>query len=123
MSNIKNLTIEDINEIMEAIETTSVKTYWKEFDEIKLALMKLVVDKKQAVDTNKEITGMTLIEAKNLAQQGIRVTHRYFTSDEYMIMKGNMIVFEDGAEIIFNDWVEGKDYLKEGWSLFGVNKA
>jgi hypothetical protein len=48
MSNIKNLTIEDINEIMEAIETTSVKTYWKEFDEIKLALMKLVVDKKQS---------------------------------------------------------------------------
>jgi hypothetical protein len=48
MSNIKNLTIEDINEIMEAIETTSVKTYWKEFDEIKLALIQLVVNKKQA---------------------------------------------------------------------------
>jgi hypothetical protein len=108
---------------MEAIETTSVKTHWKEFDEIKLALMKLVVDKKQAVDTNKEITSMILAEAKDLAQQGIRVTHRYFTSDEYMIMKGNRIVFEDGAEIIFNDWVEGKDYLKEGWSIFGANKS
>jgi ribosomal protein L7/L12 len=120
MSNIKNLTIEDINEIMEAIETTSIEMYSSEFDEIKLALMKLVVDKKQAVDTNKEITGMTLIEAKDLAQQGIRVTHRYFTSDEYMIMKGNMIVFEDGAEIMFNDWVESKEYLKEGWSIFGA---
>jgi hypothetical protein len=53
MSNLKNLTIEDINEIMEAIETTSVKTYWKEFDEIKLALIQLVVNKKQAMDTNK----------------------------------------------------------------------
>jgi hypothetical protein len=48
MSNIKNLTIEDINEIMEAIETTSIEMYSSEFDEIKLALMKLVVDKKQA---------------------------------------------------------------------------
>lgn len=48
MSNLKNLTIEDINEIMEAIETTSVKTYWKEFDEIKLVLIQLVVNKKQA---------------------------------------------------------------------------
>ena len=72
---------------------------------------------------NKEITGMTLIEAKNLAQQGIKVTHRYFTSDEYMIMKGNIIVFEDGSEIWFNDWVQGKDYLKEGWSIFGANKS
>lgn len=61
---------------------------------------------------------MTLIEAKDLAQQGIKVTHRYFTSEEYMIMKGNRIVFEDGNEIMFNDWVEGKDYLNEGWSLF-----
>ena len=72
--------------------------------------------------TNKEITSMTLAEAKNLAQQGIRVTHRYFTSDEYMIMKGNMIMFEDGEVLMFNNWVEGKDYLKEGWSIFGVNK-
>jgi hypothetical protein len=67
---------------------------------------------------------MTLAEAKNLAQQGIKVTHRYFTSDEYMIMKGNMIVFEDGlGEILFNDWVEGKDYLKEGWSIFGAKQS
>jgi hypothetical protein len=61
---------------------------------------------------------MLLEEAKILAQQGIKVTHRYFTSDEYMIMKGNIIVFEDGCEIFFNDWVEGKDYLKEGWEKF-----
>jgi hypothetical protein len=48
MSNIKNLTIEDINEIMEAIETTSVKRYNSEYNEIKLALIQLVVNKKQA---------------------------------------------------------------------------
>ena len=48
MSSLKNLTIDDINEIMEAIETTSVKRYSSEYNEIKLALMQLVVDKKQA---------------------------------------------------------------------------
>lgn len=61
---------------------------------------------------------MTLQEAKELAQQGIKVTHKYFTSDEWMIMKGNMIFFEDGHSIFFNDWTQGKDYLLEGWSKF-----
>ena len=48
MSNLKKLTIEDINEIMEAIESTSVEMYSSEFDEIKVALMNLVFDKKQS---------------------------------------------------------------------------
>lgn len=45
---------------------------------------------------------MTLQEAKELAQQGIKVTHTYFTDDEYMIMKGNMIIFEDVILVIIN---------------------
>ena len=61
---------------------------------------------------------MTLIEAKALAQQGIKVTHQYFTDDEWMIMRGNVIQFEDGAEIFFDEWVKGKPYLLEGWSRF-----
>lgn len=61
---------------------------------------------------------MTLEEAKELAQQGIKVTHKYFTENEYMIMSNNMIIFEDDAKIYFDEWTEGKDYLKEGWSKF-----
>lgn len=61
---------------------------------------------------------MTLQEAKELAQQGIKVTHTYFTDDEYMIMKGNMIIFEDGASIFFDEWVKDKNYLLDGWILF-----
>ena len=61
---------------------------------------------------------MTLQEAKELAQQGIKVTHTYFTDDEYMIMKGNMIIFEDGASIFFDEWVKDKNYLLDGWSKF-----
>lgn len=61
---------------------------------------------------------MTLSEAKELAQQGIKVTHRYFTDDEYLTMKGNMIIFEDGVRIFFDEWTKDKDYLLEGWSKF-----
>ena len=61
---------------------------------------------------------MTLEEAKVLAQKGIKMTHRYFTSDEYMIMLGNMIVFEDGYRISFHEWTKDKDYLLEGWRKF-----
>lgn len=50
---------------------------------------------------------MTLQEAKELAQQGIKVTHEYFTEDEYMTI-GNIIKFEDGDEIYFLD----------GWSKY-----
>ena len=61
---------------------------------------------------------MTLQEAKELAQQGIAVTHEYFTDEEYMTMKGNVIIFEDECEIYFDEWVKDKPYLLEGWRLF-----
>jgi len=63
---------------------------------------------------------MTLLEAKELAQKGIKVTHRYFTDEEYMIMKGNIIIFEDDVQIFFDEWTKGKDYLTDGWSLFSA---
>ena len=61
---------------------------------------------------------MTLEEAKTQARLGVKMTHIYFTDTEYMTMKGNMIVFEDGCQIMIGDWSEGKEYLKEGWSKF-----
>lgn len=61
---------------------------------------------------------MTLTEAKVLAQQGIKVTHKYFTDDEYMTMKNNIIEFEDGVTIFFDEWTAGKDYLLEDWERF-----
>jgi len=61
---------------------------------------------------------MTLQEAKELAQQGIKVTHNYFTEDEYMTMHGNIIKFEDGVEIYFDEWTKDKDYLLDGWSKY-----
>ena len=65
---------------------------------------------------------MNFEEAKAAARRGIKVTHRYFTDDEYMTMEGNQIVFEDGTRIFANEWAEGKDYLLDGWSIYNETK-
>jgi hypothetical protein len=61
---------------------------------------------------------MNFEEAKVLARQGIKMAHTYFTSGEYMTMRGNQIIFEDGVKIFADDWSRGKDYLQTGWSKF-----
>lgn len=61
---------------------------------------------------------MTFEEAKVQARNGIKVTHTYFTDNEYMTMRGNQIVFEDGAKIFVDEWAKGKDYLLDGWSIY-----
>ena len=61
---------------------------------------------------------MTFEEAKITARKGVRVTHEYFTPDEYLTMRGNIIIFEDGAQIFANEWAKDKDYLLDGWSIW-----
>ncbi len=61
---------------------------------------------------------MTLEEAKKLAQQGVKMTHIYFTEEEYMTMRGNIIIFEDNCEMYFDEWTKGKDYLLTGWEKY-----
>lgn len=61
---------------------------------------------------------MTFEEAKPLAQQGIKITHQYFSEEEYMTMKGNLVVFEDGVEIFVQEWMQGKEWLSDGWSVY-----
>jgi hypothetical protein len=63
---------------------------------------------------------MTFTQAKDYARKGIKVTHEYFTEEEYMTMKGNMIIFEDGTRINVGEWVKGKSWLLDGWSLYIV---
>lgn len=61
---------------------------------------------------------MTLEEMIPLAQQGVKMTHRYFTNEEWLILRGNVILFEDGVEIFLKEWVGDKDYLKTGWEVW-----
>ncbi len=66
---------------------------------------------------------MTFEEAKEQARKGIKVTHRYFSDEEYMTMRGNMIVFEDGVSIFADEFLRGKDYLKDGWSIYNATQS
>lgn len=61
---------------------------------------------------------MTFEDARLLAMKGIKITHEYFTDDEWLIMKGNLIIFEDGVEIYATEWLEGRPYLQVGWARF-----
>ncbi len=61
---------------------------------------------------------MTFEEAKVMARQGIKMTHTYFTQREYMTMQGNQLIFEDGVKIFADEWVKGKDYLLQGWTVY-----
>ncbi len=61
---------------------------------------------------------MTIDEMKPLARQGIKMTHRYFSDNEYLTMQGNLVLFEDGVKIFLSEWISDKDWLNDGWSKF-----
>lgn len=61
---------------------------------------------------------MTLEEMVILAREGVKMTHSYFGSEEYLTMKGNLIIFEDGNKIMYDDFFTNKPYFNEGWSKF-----
>lgn len=64
---------------------------------------------------------MTFLQAKDCAKNGTKVCHKYFTDDEYITMKGEMIIFEDGFRINANQWIKGRKELLEDWSLYIIN--
>jgi len=63
---------------------------------------------------------MTLEEAKVLARQGVKVTHRYFMDDEFITMRGDMIIFDgnEDLQMSFYEYTRDKEYLNDGWSKF-----
>ena len=63
---------------------------------------------------------MTKNEAIELMDQGRKVTHRYFTSDEWMCKFGYLYKFEDDCLCSINDfWVlRDGDSWDDGWSEY-----
>lgn len=55
---------------------------------------------------------MTKQEAIEFMKKGGKVTHRYFTPGEWMTMKGHVIYFEDGVQVRFWEFWQGRE---EGW--------
>lgn len=58
-------------------------------------------------------------EAIEALKQGKKLTHRYFTPDEWITLDGDMMVMEDGATIdasIF--WKDRENWSDDGWSEY-----
>ncbi len=63
---------------------------------------------------------MTKQEAIKAMSEGKKVTHRYFTSDEYMSMCNDMILLEDGVECSPNEFWKYRtgSAWDDGYELF-----
>ena len=58
-------------------------------------------------------------------QEGVRVTHRLFVSDEWMMLNTlNTFEFEDGITVSWSEFWDFRDGLvwNSGWSVFKEEK-
>lgn len=63
---------------------------------------------------------MTKEEAIEKMKAGEKVTHRYFTSDEWMTMEGGKIVLEDGVRCSTHEFWRWRtdDVWNDGYEIF-----
>lgn len=59
---------------------------------------------------------MTRTEAMNAMMAGKKITHKYFTSNEYFYVKNHKIMSEDGYD--FSDLFYQVDFYADGWTIF-----
>ena len=53
---------------------------------------------------------MTKEQAIEKMKQGVKISHRYFNSHEWMTQRGCIIILEDGVECYAEDfWADRKD--------------
>lgn len=60
---------------------------------------------------------MTREEAIAAMYDGHKVTHKYFTSEEYLHVQGSRIYAEDG--VYFGDVIYQNDFMIDGWRIYG----
>jgi hypothetical protein len=63
---------------------------------------------------------MTKQEAITAMREGKKVTHRYFTSDEWITLNGYMIVTEEGYSIPEHAFWKDRQSpsFEDGWSIY-----
>lgn len=65
---------------------------------------------------------MTREEAYQAMQHGEKITHQYFSSNEYYEIKNGRIVAEDGVKHTTIFWSEDQnDWRKDGWEIYKTN--
>lgn len=64
---------------------------------------------------------MTREEAYKAMKNGEKITHQYFSSNEYYEMKGSQILAEDGVNHTTIFWSqEQNNWRNDGWSKYGA---
>lgn len=61
---------------------------------------------------------MTRAQAYQAMQEGLKITHRYFTADEYYYLYNDKIIAEDGVNHTSVFWEQ--DFKKDGWRLYSL---
>lgn len=63
---------------------------------------------------------MTKSEAIDAMKRGEKVTHRFFTPDEWMTIDNNEILLEDGVKCSIEEFFHFRkdQYWDDGWSLY-----
>jgi hypothetical protein len=56
---------------------------------------------------------MKKAEAIEQLKKGKKLTHRYFSFDEWMVLNGLVLTFEDGVKITLDEFF--RDRLGNGW--------
>jgi len=66
---------------------------------------------------------LTKEEAMNAMSEGKKVTHRFFSNDEWMTVQGGKVLLEDGVTCdAFDFWRDRQgDAWADGYSLFKTN--
>lgn len=62
---------------------------------------------------------LTREEARQAMKDGHKVSHMYYTSDEYLEMKGNAIVCENGYNMtdVFNSNRKDREWQLTNWRI------
>lgn len=63
---------------------------------------------------------MTKAEALEAMKEGKKVTHRYFTADEWMTIENGLIKLEDGVKCSITEFFKWRtgDAWDDGYSLY-----
>lgn len=63
---------------------------------------------------------MTIEEAKTAISKGEKVTHNYFSSDEFITMKGGVLIDENDYYLDWDEFWLLRDTVnwKNGWEIF-----
>lgn len=60
----------------------------------------------------------SIASAMSLASTGVKMTHKYFTLNEYVTVKDSKVIFEDNVEVLLIDFIRTRTDLAEGWSVY-----